>query len=169
MKARSRSFQTPARPGSAWTQRKRCGGFSLVEVVVAIAILGVGIVALYASLLNGFRVAQLSRENLRATQVMVELMDTLRLYSWDQITDPKFTPKHFDVDYDPIGATNGGGGLFTYSCTMNVKKGPKDVEYGDNMKTVTLDIEWQNGSRVKRTRTFVTYVTRNGLQSYIYY
>lgn len=149
--------------------RRPCSGFSLVEVVVAIAILGVGIVALYSSLLNGFRVAQLSRENLRATQVMVELMDTLRLYSWDQITDPTFTPKHFDVDYDPVGATNGGTGLFTYSCTMNVKKGPKDVEYGDNMKTVTLDIEWQNGSKIKRTRTFVTYVTRNGLQSYIYY
>src|SRR5437868_3625278 len=67
-------------------RRRWAAGFNLVEVVVAIAILGIGIVALYSSLLSGFRVAQLSREDLRATQVMVELMDTLRLYSWDQIT-----------------------------------------------------------------------------------
>ena len=154
----------------AWSlPRRRSDGFNLIEVVVAIAILGVGVVALYSSLLNGFRVAQLSREDLRATQVMVELMDTLRLYSWDQITDPTFTPKHFDMDYDPVGATNGGSGLFIYKCEMNVKKGPKDVEYGNNMKTVTLDIQWQNGTKSKRTRSFVTYVTRNGLQSYVYY
>ncbi|MEY2408502.1 MAG: hypothetical protein QOF48_1172 [Verrucomicrobiota bacterium] len=153
-----------------WLRLNRSkAAFTLVEVVVAIAILGIGVIALYSALLSSFRVVELSRENLRATQVMVELMDTLRLYSWDQITDPSFTPKHFDVAYDPVAATNGGSSLFTYSCEMNVKKGPNDVDYGDNMKTVTLDIEWQSGSKKnKRTRSFVTYVTRNGLQSYIY-
>lgn len=148
--------------------RRTTRAFTLVEILVAMAIVAIGIGALYASLLSGFRVVQLSRENLRATQVMVELMDTLRLYSWDQVTDPTFTPKHFDIEYDPVGATNGSGSAFIYKCEMNVKNGPTDVAYKDNMKTVTLEIEWQNGTKKKRKRTFVTYVTRNGLQSYIY-
>lgn len=147
---------------------RRLLAFTLVEVLVAMAIAGIGIGALYAALLSGLRVVQLSREDLRATQVMVELMDTLRLYSWDQITDPTFTPKHFDIEYDPVGATNGVGSAFIYKCEMNVKQGPADVAYRDNMKTVTLDIEWRNDTKQKRKRTFVTYVTQNGLQSYIY-
>ena len=56
---------------------------------------------------SGVEVVQRSREDLRATQVMAELMDTLRLYSWDQMTDPTFTPKHFDVEYDPIQRLEG--------------------------------------------------------------
>ena len=141
--------------------------FNLVETVVAMAILGVGVLALYGALASGFRTAQLSRENLRATQIMVELMDTLRLYSWDQVTDPTFTPKNFTLYEEPIALTNTGSGGIVYKCQMNVKKGPRDVAYEDNMKTVTLEIKWTSGSQ-KRERTFVTYVTRNGLQSYIY-
>lgn len=148
--------------------RKGGAGFSLAEVVVAMAIAAIGIGALYAALLSGFRVVQLSREDLRATQVMVEVMDTLRLYSWDQITDPTFTPKHFQIPFDPVGTTNGQGSPFEFRCTMNVKKGPNAVAYGDNMRTVTLDIEWKNETKRRRDRSFVTYVTRNGLQSYVY-
>lgn len=148
---------------------QRSAAFNLVEIAVAMGIIGIGVVALYSALLTGFRVVQLGREDLRATQIMVELMDTLRLYSWDQVTDPTFTPKHFDIDYDPVAATNGGNGIFIYKCEMNIKKGPDDVVYQDNMKTVTLDIVWNNGTAKKRSRSFVSYVTKNGLQSYIYY
>lgn len=150
---------------------QRSAAFTLLEVVFAMVVIGVTVLALYAALASGFSVVQLARENARATQIMVELMDTLRLYSWDQITDPTFTPKHFDIAFDPVAATNGGSGFFIYSCEMNVKRGPADVDYGDNMKTVTLDITWNtkgNGNKNKRSRSFVSYVTRNGLQSYIY-
>jgi len=155
-------------PDGAHRQSRALRAFTLTEVLVAMAMVGIGVGALSAALLSGFRTVQLSREDLRATQVMVELMDTLRLYSWDQITDPTFTPKHFDIPYDPVAATNGTGSAFIYKCEMNVKKGPPGVEYDDHMKTVTLEIQWQNGTKRKRTRTFVTYVTQNGLQSYIY-
>ena len=158
------------KPDKLRARSTRTAAFNLVEAAVAMSVIGLAVVALYSALLTGVEVVQRSREDLRATQVMVELMDTLRLYSWEQITDPTFTPKHFDVEYDPIAATNGGSARFTYNCVMNVKKGPNDVEYDDNMKTVTLDIDWKNGNSKKgRSRTFVTYVTKNGLQSYIYY
>jgi len=156
--------------GKSRLRHVRSSAFNLMEAAVAMGVIGLAVIALYSSLLTGVEVVQRSREDLRATQVMAELMDTLRLYSWEQITDPTFTPKHFDVEYDPIAATNGGTGRFIYNCVMNVKKGPNDVDYDDNMKTVTLDIDWKNGNGKKsRTRTFVTYVTKNGLQSYIYY
>ncbi len=157
-------------PEHSNARRARTAAFNLIEAAVAMAIIGIAIIALYSALLTGVEVVQRSREDLRATQVMVELMDTLRLYSWDQITDPTFTPKKFDVEYDPIAATNGGSGGFIYECVMKVQGGPGGTTYNGDMKTVTLDIGWQTGTgKNGRSRTFVTYVTRNGLQSYIYY
>jgi hypothetical protein len=35
------------------------------------------------------------------------------------------------------------------------------------MKTVTISIEWGEG-KAKRTVEFVTYITKNGLQSYYF-
>jgi prepilin-type N-terminal cleavage/methylation domain-containing protein len=155
--------------------------FTLLEVVVAMAVLGIVVLALYSVLLSSFRTVQLSREELRATQIMVELMDTLRLYSWDQITDPTFTPKKFSISYDPVGATNGTGrGGTMYNCVMKVAGGPAGVDYKSEMKTVTLDIDWvasvgttnANGKALKLpsyNRTFTSFVTKNGLQNYVYY
>ena len=166
------------------TCRRHRAAFNLIEVVVAMTIMGIGVIALYSSLASGFQVVRLTREDARATQLMVELMDTLRLYNWDQITDPTFNPKRFDIYYDPVGATNGSGGGVLYSCVMRVTGGPEGTDYSDDMKTITLDIDWTsypqtpgngNGNANANTtkdqvhnRTFTTYVTRNGLQSYVY-
>jgi hypothetical protein len=156
-------------PDHLRARRARTAAFNLVEAAVAMGVIGLAIFALYTALLTGMEVVQRSRENLRATQVMTELMDILRLYNWEQVTDPTFSPKQFNVDYDPIAATNGGSGVFTYNCVMTVSPGPTNLAYSDYMKTVTLNIDWQNGDHPGRTRAFVSYVTKNGLQSYIYY
>ena len=99
-------------------------GFSLIEVVVAMAIVGISCIALYSALASCLLSVRNTREDLWATQIMVELMDTLWLYNWDQIKDPTFTPKKFSIYFDPVGATNGTGGGVLYDCTMKVKGGP---------------------------------------------
>src|SRR2546422_288033 len=62
------------------------GGFTLIETVVGMGVIGVMVVSLYAALTSGVRTVQLAREDQRATQILVESMDQIRLFSWDQIT-----------------------------------------------------------------------------------
>ena len=156
-------------------------GFSLIEVVIAMSVIGITFIALYGALTSCLLVVQASREDLRATQIMVELMDTLRLYNWTQVTDPAFSPKTYNLYYDSAGTTNGTGGGTLYECVMTVTDGPGALDYSDDMKTVSLEINWVTHGRLPNpkanlnaargqlhTRTFTSFVTRHGLQSYVY-
>ena len=61
------------------TRRKTAGAFSLVEVMIGMAIVGVTFVSLYGGMTYGFSSVRMSLENLRATQILVEKMETIRL------------------------------------------------------------------------------------------
>jgi uncharacterized protein (TIGR02598 family) len=145
--------------------RLRAGGFSLVEVVIAMVVVGVSAVTLLSGMSSGMLVMQMARENVRATQIMVEKTETLRLYSWDQLNRTNFIVTSFTASYDPNG-TNGGQGL-TYTGTVTVASVPMTTAYSDEMKQVTVSLNWTTG-RINRNRSFTTFVARNGLQNYIY-
>ena len=59
--------------------RTRVAGFSLVEVVIAMAVAGVSVIALLSAISSGMLTMQMARENVRATQIMLEKTETLRL------------------------------------------------------------------------------------------
>src|SRR5205809_6958304 len=54
-------------------------GHTLVEVMVALSVLGFMVVSLYAGFSYGFAVLRVARENMRATQILQERMEVLRL------------------------------------------------------------------------------------------
>src|ERR1044072_8496338 len=82
-------------------------GFTLVDALFAIAVAGVMFLALYAGLAFGFKIIKMTRENVRATQIMLEKMETIRLYTWTQINSNGFTPTNkFVVPYYSVGSTN---------------------------------------------------------------
>jgi type II secretory pathway pseudopilin PulG len=145
------------------------GAFSLVDVLFAMVIVGGLVIALYTGLAWGFSVIRIARENLRATQVMAEKMETIRLYNWDQFTSNGFIPKTFAVPYYPAGSTNGstnGAGII-YRGTMVITNCPLATSYSTDMRKVTVTINWMSGN-LDRTRTIESYVSRYGLQNYIY-
>jgi type II secretory pathway pseudopilin PulG len=146
--------------------RRRSGGFTLTEVTWAMFFLGVSAVALLSGFTGGFFNIQLSRENLRATQIMLEKTETLRLYSWDQVNSNGFIPTNFTALYDP-NAPQGSRGL-TYNGTMTISPAPiADSSYSNDVKMVSVVVNWRTGG-IGRTRQFTTYIARNGLQNYIY-
>ena len=49
----------------------------MVEVLVAVSLVGIMFVSLYSGISSGFAVVQLARENLRATQILQEKMETI--------------------------------------------------------------------------------------------
>jgi len=53
--------------------------YSFIELLVAMAVLGVMFVSLYSGFSAGFAIIELARENLRATQILQEKMETTSL------------------------------------------------------------------------------------------
>src|SRR2546423_10849686 len=103
-------------------------GFTLLEGVVGIGLMGILIVCLYTGMTTGFSVVRLARENLRATQVIQEKFETIRLYTWDQINDPNFIPLNFTNSlYSGNGQTNQGA----YTGTVRISRAGLSEPYGD--------------------------------------
>jgi prepilin-type N-terminal cleavage/methylation domain-containing protein len=153
------------------TQRKGQAGpaskaaFSMVEVVVGMAVAGIMFASLYAGFSSGFAVTQTTRENLRATQVMLEKMETIRLYRWEQVKDPGFIPATFTAPYYAVGTNNISG--ITYFGKISFNTPPITASYTPNMTQITIAINWESGG-VNRERVMTTFIARHGLQNYVY-
>src|SRR6266852_1403314 len=87
-------------------------GFTLVETMVAVITGAVMLAALYSSFAFGYGSVKLAREDLRATQILLQRMETLRLTSFSAIQNGTMTQY-----FDPSGATNGSSGA-VYSITI---------------------------------------------------
>lgn len=144
--------------------RRSLAGFSLVEATVGMGIMGTVVGALMTGITGGFFTMRMARENLRATQIMLEKVETIRLYSWDQINTPNFIPKTFTATYDPNNGTNGG---LVYQGSLTITNAPISSSYSNEMKMVIVRLNWQTGS-LDRSREFTSYISRYGLQDYIY-
>ena len=141
----------------------RSDGFTLLEVLVAMVVVGISAIAMFSGINSGFFTMQLARENLRATQIMLEKTETLRLYSWDQINTSNFIPTTFTAPYDPNSVNSG----ITYTGTVQIAASGLTTGYAASMKKVTVTLSWMTGG-LSRNRAFTTYVSQNGLQSYVY-
>lgn len=137
----------------------------MIEVLVAVVVLGVMFISLYSGFSSGFAVVQLARENLRATQIMQEKMETIRLYTWDQINTAGFIPTNFVEGFYPTG-TNAGSSM-SYTGLVTIVDAPVTESYSNELKRVNIQLQWVSAN-VLRTREMQTFVTRNGLQNYIY-
>jgi type II secretory pathway pseudopilin PulG len=142
--------------------------FALVEVVVGAGLLGIMMVSLYGGMSSGFAVTQLARENLRGTQIMLERMEGVRLYNWDQLTTSNMIPAVFTNYYYPLANAGESRGI-PYKGTMTITNATLNpsATYSTNMRIVTVSISWTSG-KVLRTRSMSTYVSKSGIQNYVY-
>lgn len=152
--------------------------FSIVEALVSACVVGVLFISLYAGITAGFGALNSARENLRATQVLIDKMETLRLYSWTQVstfgTSTSYIPSTFTETFYPTttnyseslvsaGATSGG---FTYYGTVEITNSGFTQNYSNSVKLVTITLRWTNG--VSRSQSMSTYTAQYGIQNYIY-
>lgn len=149
--------------------RLKQAGFTFAEVLVAVGVVAVTFVTLYLGITFGFAVTQTERENLRATQIMVERMEGIRLFSWDQLIDTSKNPRSFTNYFYPPGLASEGQGI-TYFGSVSVITDPAmspPATYSTNMRKITVQVKWTTGS-LQHTRSMSTYASRNGMQNYIY-
>ena len=140
-------------------------GFGLTESLIGVVIMGMVFVALYAGMATGFQSVRAARENLRATQILLEKFETLRLYNWDQITTNGFLPPTFTNRYAPSQASKGVEYVGRVTITTNMPAGMTEP-YIEDMRMVTIRLQW-GSSGIPRTRTFTNFVAKYGLQTYI--
>jgi len=142
-------------------------GFSLMEAVVAMAVVGILAAALYGGMLWATFSVRLARENLRATQILIEKTEVIRTFTWDQINSNGFVPTTFTAPYFSNGTTNYAASGLVYTGTVAISALPAaDRNYTNDLRVIKVDLSWASGG-VQRTRELITYVARYGIQNYL--
>jgi prepilin-type N-terminal cleavage/methylation domain-containing protein len=158
LKLRLRKREAPGRHLQAYT---------LSEVLVAVVILGIMFASLYAGIWYGFAVTDATRQDLRATQILLERMEGIRLFNWNQLVDTNLNPVTFTKYYYPL-ATNGQSQGIAYQGTLTVTDPGLDpaASYSNDMKKVTVILTWTSGNH-QHSNSMSTYSAKYGLQRYI--
>lgn len=143
-------------------QTRKEGGFSLIEVLVAIFILGVECIALISVFIYGFNLLQKTKSVAVATQFAQEEVEKYREKKFDSVTlynntDP-ITIGNFPVADYPY--------LFREDSTPYLQNGQAQtvVEAGAdiNIKKLTVRIFWDYRGQ-QQNKYVVTYIAREGI------
>lgn len=135
----------------------RVGGATFVEVIVGMWLLTMMVVGVFGGFSFGFSVIKLSQEDTRASQILLQKVETLRVYDWSKITNGYF-PTNFTATF----STNGGA---TYQGTIAIGPAPMTESYSNSVRQLTASLSWIS-TGVPRHRTLTTLVSENGIQTY---
>jgi type II secretory pathway pseudopilin PulG len=152
---------------TALSRRRSIAAFTMIETIVATLLAAIMLPTLYAGLGAGFSFVRATRENLRATQVILQRMEAVRLSPYTAIQDPAAYPTNVTEYYCPSSQTNGNGGT-VYTVTYNCAPGPASLppSYRSNVVLVTVTAGWKAGN-VQCSRSMQSYVARYGIQRYV--
>lgn len=140
--------------------------FTLAEVVVSMVVITISAAGLMGCFSISFFVMQMARENQRATQIMLEKAEAIRLCNWDQVNTSGFIPATFTDYYDPTATNNSKGAVYSGTCSVSAFP-DSTASYATNMRSLTITIRW-NTKLVARARTNITYIAKDGVQNYVF-
>jgi hypothetical protein len=130
------------------------------------ALTGMLILALYSGMMLSVFNIRLARENMRSTQIALEKIESLRVFSFDQITSNGIVPKTFVAPYSSDG-TNILGPMYTGTVSVVTVPGFKR-NYSNDVRMVTISVGWLSGG-MPRNRQVWSFVSRYGIQHKLYY
>jgi type II secretory pathway pseudopilin PulG len=167
--------------GPAKSALRQSGGstaaFTLPEVLVSILLFAMAGSAFFLGMGQGLTFTEENELNMRAEQIVAERMETIRLYTWMQVTNTitnngtVYVPKSFTTSFYPNGGTNGAGVTFTGAVTIGNAGLPE--AYNTDIRQVTVTVNWYSGSnwttgKIKHQLAATTFVTHWGMQNYVY-
>jgi len=127
-------------------RRKKEGGFSLIEVLVAMVILGVMLMTLISVFLYGFNSISRTKQLALATQICQEQVEKIRNMSFDAILALGTT-----FTNDKLASLTGGQGTQAVETSV-----------GGDIKKLTVSVLWTYRGRSLR-KDIATFVTRLGV------
>jgi len=141
---------------------------TLVEVMIGVGILGIMMVSFYGGFAFAFAEIRVARENVRATQILEERMEVVRLLNWDQLVNmPGYIPSTFSAPFYSENITNPPPDDFLFSGTVNVANAPLTETYAEDLRMITIEVKWTSG-KILRKRKMTTFVSQYGMQKYVY-
>ena len=144
---------------------RAASAFTLAETMVAVAIFGIMFASFFGGLSLSLSIVKSARESLRATQIMTENMDIIRLKTFDQVKNTNYTAPFNPI---PKSVTNSGSPGLTYTVRVIVPLASPMTDgetYANNVKRVTVRLTWQSGKLVK-TNEMRTFVSQYGMSTY---
>lgn len=138
--------------------------------MVATGISAIALVALFAGFSSGFAILETSREDVRATQILLQKTEMIRLLTWSQLTN---CPTTFQESYYDAGSNENSGILYygTLSTLGDPTNIPSTVTYRSQVHLITISLVWTNSignfTRV-HSRQIQTLSAKNGMQQYLY-
>jgi hypothetical protein len=147
-----------------------------VELLIGAGMAAIVYAAVFCGVSQTFRILNSSRENLRATQIIVSRLEGIRLEAWttNQLFNTAFVPTNFTEYFYPQGLNSTTNEGTIYGGTVAIKVSPtmsNTPSYSSNLAQVTVTVNWTNGvSGITNvhTRTMTTYVAQYGLQNYVW-
>ena len=137
-------------------------GFTMVEALVTTLIVGIAIMAIFAGITASFDRVRSARQSSRATQLMVERMEAIRVVTWDQLNSNGFLPQRFTAPYVP-GVSNGL--VFSGTCAVTPATNIL-APYANDLRQINLTLT-ANWATPPRTWSMTSYYARNGMQTYV--
>jgi hypothetical protein len=131
--------------------------------MVGFLLLGIVIAALFGGFSFGFNSIKLSQEEVRADQILVQKLESLRIYNFTNVING-YIPTNFSAYYSTSNAVNGVTYNGTMSVTPFVPSAAGEV-YSNTLRQVTASVSWFSEG-MNHTRTMMTLVSTNGIATY---
>lgn len=128
-------------------------GFTIAEVMVAAAILALGVAGVITVSQSGLQAIDTARNLSAASQLMQSEMERVRLMSWAQIQSLQ------DSGQTAVTIEGAPG---RYTCSREIR----DVKTG--MKEITLVATWKGYDGRPHTARLITRYGQTGLNDYFY-
>ncbi len=129
------------------TRANKEKGFSLLELIIAIAVLAVGLVGILQIFPIGLRASQAAGMMTKASFLAQNKIEDVKLAGFDAIAE--LPPKI------PLSGTDGDFGWAIKIDNVSLE----GVESQDNMRKIIVTISWPERNTT-RSKEFITYVTR---------
>jgi len=126
--------------------KRKKDGFTFIEVLITMLILGVVLIALLSCFIYGFSILSRMRQLTIATQSIQEELELIRNMPFNNILglDNSFTN-------ESLSLLENSSGIISLEDSA-----------GDDIKKLTVSVLWSHHGR-KMRRDVVTYVTRKGI------
>lgn len=121
-------------------------GFTLIEVLVTLFLLGVVLITLISVFIYGFTIIFRTRQTVLATQIAQEEIELIRNKTFDEILTLGTAFEH-----ESLALLESGQGL------LAIADGP-----GDEIKKLSVSVTWRFRGEEMR-KDVVTYITREGI------
>lgn len=118
-------------------------GFSLVELVIALSILGIGLIGAMRVFPVGLRASQRAELRSRAAFIAQQTLEPLKVADWNQLTE---------------GETRKEIKPFVIVTAISPAQ-PEHVNSASVLKQVDVSVQWQQEGK-PRTQSFATYLRR---------